>query len=230
MLRRKPKPTAVPGRRDPGVATQLRPRHRRADSRHERMPPNGKDACSGTARGYTHLMAPPDRSSPQSRRQPVRPCIGTLTLRRKHWIELDGRFVIGEGGAELLRAVDRRARCPGRPPNRLVVPYTRGAMSVGRRQFFGVSLVADQGRQRLGAREPSSLMPRGTSSRRCCPSRAVAASAIGQARRRINSCAVLASIPPHRWIREIAASRLGVFIFGIPVWGPPRTQLGPVPS
>jgi molybdate transport system regulatory protein len=30
-----------------------------------------------------------------------------LTLRRKHWIELDGRFVIGEGGAELLQAVDR---------------------------------------------------------------------------------------------------------------------------
>ena len=31
-----------------------------------------------------------------------------MTLRRKHWIELDGRFVIGEGGAELLQAVDRR--------------------------------------------------------------------------------------------------------------------------
>ena len=30
-----------------------------------------------------------------------------MTLRRKHWIELDGRFVIGEGGAELLQAVDR---------------------------------------------------------------------------------------------------------------------------
>ena len=53
-------------------------------------------------------MARPDRSSPQVHRQPVRPCIGTLTLRRKHWIELDGRFVIGEGGAELLRAIDRR--------------------------------------------------------------------------------------------------------------------------
>ena len=53
-------------------------------------------------------MTPPNRSTPQGRRQPVRPCIGTLTLRRKHWIELDGRFVIGEGGAELLQAVDRR--------------------------------------------------------------------------------------------------------------------------
>ena len=52
-------------------------------------------------------MTPPDRSLPRGRRQPVRPCIGTLTLRRKHWIELDGRFVIGEGGAELLQAVDR---------------------------------------------------------------------------------------------------------------------------
>ena len=52
-------------------------------------------------------MTPPNRSTPQGRRQPVRPCIGTLTLRRKHWIELDGRFVIGEGGAELLQAVDQ---------------------------------------------------------------------------------------------------------------------------
>jgi molybdate transport repressor ModE-like protein len=47
-----------------------------------------------------------DRLSPVRRRQPVRPCIGTLTLRRKLWIELDGRFAIGEGGAELLREVD----------------------------------------------------------------------------------------------------------------------------
>lgn len=53
-------------------------------------------------------MTPPNRSSSPGRRQTVRPCIGTLTLRRKHWIELDGRFVIGEGGAELLQAVDRR--------------------------------------------------------------------------------------------------------------------------
>ena len=52
-------------------------------------------------------MNPPDRSSAGRRRQPVRPCIATLTLRRKHWIELDGRFVIGEGGAELLQAVER---------------------------------------------------------------------------------------------------------------------------
>ena len=53
-------------------------------------------------------MAPSDRSPSPRSRQPVRPCIGTLTLRRKHWIELDGQFAIGEGGAELLRAVDLR--------------------------------------------------------------------------------------------------------------------------
>jgi molybdate transport system regulatory protein len=47
-----------------------------------------------------------DRSLPVRRRQPVPPCIGTVTLRRKLWIELDGRFAIGEGGAELLREVD----------------------------------------------------------------------------------------------------------------------------
>jgi molybdate transport system regulatory protein len=52
-------------------------------------------------------MNPHDRSSPPRRRQPVRPCIGTLTLRRKVWIELDGRFAIGEGGAGLLRELDR---------------------------------------------------------------------------------------------------------------------------
>src|SRR5215211_6460217 len=53
-------------------------------------------------------MARLDPSSSKRRRQPVRPCIATLTLRRKHWIELDGRFVIGDGGAELLLAVDRQ--------------------------------------------------------------------------------------------------------------------------
>ena len=53
-------------------------------------------------------MTPPDPSPPPRRRQPVRPCIRKLTLRRKHWIELDGQFAIGEGGAELLRAVDVR--------------------------------------------------------------------------------------------------------------------------
>ena len=53
-------------------------------------------------------MARLDPSSSKKDRQPVRPCIGTLTLRRKHWIELNGRFVIGDGGAELLRAIDRQ--------------------------------------------------------------------------------------------------------------------------
>ena len=52
-------------------------------------------------------MNPEDRSPQPRRRQPVRPCIGTLTLRRKVWIELNGRFAIGEGGAGLLRELDR---------------------------------------------------------------------------------------------------------------------------
>jgi molybdate transport system regulatory protein len=52
-------------------------------------------------------MNPNDRLSIARRRQPVRSCIGTLTLRRKAWIELDGRFAIGEGGAGLLREIDR---------------------------------------------------------------------------------------------------------------------------
>jgi molybdate transport system regulatory protein len=49
-----------------------------------------------------------DISSRRRPGQPVLPCIATLTLRRKHWIELNGRFAIGEGGAELLQAVDVR--------------------------------------------------------------------------------------------------------------------------
>ena len=53
-------------------------------------------------------MNRPNRSRSRLGRQPVRPCIGTLTLRRKLWIERDGRFVIGEGGAELLREIDRQ--------------------------------------------------------------------------------------------------------------------------
>ena len=67
-----------------------------------------KGTALRTGRSYTHLMAPLYPSSPRGHRQPVRSCIGTLTLRRKHWIELDGRFVIGDGGAELLRAVDHQ--------------------------------------------------------------------------------------------------------------------------
>jgi len=49
-----------------------------------------------------------DRVSALRHGQPVRPCIGTLTLRRKQWIELNGQFAIGEGGAELLRAIERQ--------------------------------------------------------------------------------------------------------------------------
>ncbi len=28
-----------------------------------------------------------------------------VTLRMKHWLEVDGRFAIGDGGVELLRAI-----------------------------------------------------------------------------------------------------------------------------
>lgn len=65
----------------------------------------GRAECSGW---YTYRMS---ASHPLSRRragQPVPRCISRLTLRQKRWIELDGRFAIGEGGAELLRAVDLR--------------------------------------------------------------------------------------------------------------------------
>lgn len=48
-----------------------------------------------------------NRSAPVRRRQPVLPCITRLTLRQKRWLELDGRFAIGEGGAALLHDVGR---------------------------------------------------------------------------------------------------------------------------
>ena len=47
-----------------------------------------------------------NRSQPRPIRQPVR--VNTLsTLRAKVWLERDGTFVIGEGGVDLLRAIDR---------------------------------------------------------------------------------------------------------------------------
>lgn len=76
---------------------------RRANEFHQR-----EWSTVGACCAYTHRMKPSDPSSRVRRRQPVRRCIGTLTLRRKLWIELDGRFAIGEGGAELLREVERR--------------------------------------------------------------------------------------------------------------------------
>ena len=30
-----------------------------------------------------------------------------VTLRMKHWLEVDGRFAIGDGGVELLRAISK---------------------------------------------------------------------------------------------------------------------------
>lgn len=31
--------------------------------------------------------------------------LAVVTLRMKHWLEVDGRFAIGDGGVELLRAI-----------------------------------------------------------------------------------------------------------------------------
>lgn len=31
--------------------------------------------------------------------------LAVITLRTKHWLEVDGRFAIGDGGVELLRAI-----------------------------------------------------------------------------------------------------------------------------
>ena len=45
-------------------------------------------------------------SRPVVEDQHVRSCIPGVTLRSKRWIEVDGRFAIGEGGGELLAAVE----------------------------------------------------------------------------------------------------------------------------
>src|SRR5689334_10171945 len=46
-----------------------------------------------------------DRSWRSAHGQDVRSCIASLTPRSKTWFERDGRFAIGEGGIELLRAI-----------------------------------------------------------------------------------------------------------------------------
>ena len=60
-----------------------------------------------------------DRSRSMDSRQHVQPFISRLTLRTKHWFEVDGQFAIGEGGIELLAAVAREGS------------LARGAMAVG---------------------------------------------------------------------------------------------------
>jgi molybdate transport system regulatory protein len=55
----------------------------------------------------------PDTSRMARRRQHVRLCIAGLALRSKRWIEVDGRFAIGEGGVELLKAVDATGSLAG---------------------------------------------------------------------------------------------------------------------
>jgi len=47
------------------------------------------------------------RSRPRRVDQTVRPSISVARLHAKVWLERDGRFVIGEGGAELLAQIAR---------------------------------------------------------------------------------------------------------------------------
>ena len=51
-------------------------------------------------------MTAVNRSRPRGGRQHVHPCIPGFALRSKRWIEVNGAFAIGEGGGELLRAVE----------------------------------------------------------------------------------------------------------------------------
>lgn len=46
-----------------------------------------------------------DHSKHLSTRQRVRSCIDHAEVRSKTWLEVNGRFAIGEGGADLLRAI-----------------------------------------------------------------------------------------------------------------------------
>jgi molybdate transport system regulatory protein len=46
-----------------------------------------------------------NRSRPTGRDQHVRSCITGVTVCTKRWLEVDGRFAIGEGGGELLTAI-----------------------------------------------------------------------------------------------------------------------------
>jgi hypothetical protein len=109
--------------------------------------PSGNDRrCD--SHGYTHLMTPSDRSSLKSRRQPVRRCIGTLTLRRKSWIELDGRFAIGEAGVELLRAIERRGSL-AEGARQVGWSYRMGLRSASR---VGLGRTADVNESRQGLR------------------------------------------------------------------------------
>lgn len=59
-----------------------------------------------TLRQYTERM----RSvvnRPRTGDQHVQPCIPRVTVCTKRWLEVDGRFAIGEHGFELLAAIER---------------------------------------------------------------------------------------------------------------------------
>jgi molybdate transport system regulatory protein len=50
-------------------------------------------------------MAGSNLSEPLASDQRVRSCIAGVVVRSKRWLEVDGRFAIGEGGGELLAAI-----------------------------------------------------------------------------------------------------------------------------
>ena len=78
--------------------------------------------------------------------QPVSRCISTLTFRRKQWMELNGRFAIGEGGAELLSAVEVRGSGPRAPVRSDGPTDTPGATFDEQRKCWGC-LGCDKARQ-----------------------------------------------------------------------------------
>ena len=73
------------------------------------LPYRAKTEVSGPRPGDRTIGASMlrNRSRVRSRDQPVRPSTLSPTIRTKVWLELDGAFVIGEGGVDLLRAIDR---------------------------------------------------------------------------------------------------------------------------
>ena len=74
---------------------------------------SGNGRSGGAGRGYTVGMAPAKRSRTRAVRQHVPPCIPGLALRSKRWMEVNGQFAIGEGGGELLKAIEAEGSLVG---------------------------------------------------------------------------------------------------------------------
>jgi molybdate transport system regulatory protein len=92
-----------------------------------------------------------DLGIPATRDQHAYPCIVDVQVRTKCWLEVDGRFAIGQHGFELLRAISRHRSLAGAA--RDVGWSYRHAWDYLRRaeQAFGCALVnlrAGKGRQR----------------------------------------------------------------------------------